>query len=114
MSARLVDAERGSHGSHGSARRGSERSFGIVFAVVFAVIGVLPFFTAGYVRIWALTLSGAFALNRTVSPVAILLVYRVPSSWSTPRSPTVVVECGVWGIVHRVLALLRWAPSAIV
>jgi hypothetical protein len=79
---------------------GSDRSFGIVFAVVFMVIGVLPIFTDGDARVWALSLSGAFLLtaavrprllnplnrvwarfgmllNRIVSPVALLIVYTV-------------------------------------
>ena len=82
------------------ARPGSDRAFGIVFAVVFGIVGVVPFFTAGYVRVWALALAAAFlgvavvkpallaplnklwlrvglVLNRIVSPVALLLVYCV-------------------------------------
>jgi hypothetical protein len=87
--------------SHASpAKPGSDRSFGIVFAAVFAVIGLLPLFTAGYVRAWALAVSAAFLaaavvrpsvlaplnrfwlrvgllLNRIVSPVALFIVYCV-------------------------------------
>jgi saxitoxin biosynthesis operon SxtJ-like protein len=85
--------------AHASApERGSDRSFGFVFSAIFALIGVWPIFTAGHVRAWALALSAAFglagivrprwlaplnrlwmrvglALNRIVSPVALLLVY---------------------------------------
>jgi hypothetical protein len=79
---------------------GSDRSFGIVFAVVFLIIGVLPIFTDGDARPWALSLSAAFLLtaaarprllnplnrawarfgvllNRIVSPIALLIVYSV-------------------------------------
>lgn len=80
------------------AAHSSDRAFGIVFSVVFLAVGVLPLFTAGNARTWALSLSGAFLLaamlwpqllaplnriwarigvllNRLVSPVALLIVY---------------------------------------
>ncbi|WP_119270105.1 SxtJ family membrane protein [Taklimakanibacter deserti] len=36
------------------ARAGSDRSFGIVFAVVFALIGLFPLTHGGDIRLWAL------------------------------------------------------------
>lgn len=59
------------------AEHSSDRSFGIVFGVVFGVVGVLPFFTAGYVRVWALALSGAFLLTATVRPRLLAPLNRV-------------------------------------
>ncbi|NQU60685.1 MAG: hypothetical protein HQ512_06115 [Rhodospirillales bacterium] len=45
-------------------KTGSERSFGVVFAVVFAVIGLSPLIGAevgsGAVRVWALAVAGGF------------------------------------------------------
>jgi hypothetical protein len=38
----------------------SNRSFGIVFAVVFAAIGLLPLLSASGVRLWSLTAAAAF------------------------------------------------------
>ncbi len=87
--------------------KGSNRSFGIVFAGVFAVIALLPLFTGRPVRVWAIGLSALFLvaalavpgllaplnelwarvgllLNRIVSPVALLLVYALavlPTGW---------------------------------
>ena len=49
---------------HGS----SNRSFGIVFAVVFAVIGLLPFAFGGGIRLWALLIGGAFLLVALALP----------------------------------------------
>lgn len=41
-------------------KRSSERSFGIVFAVVFAIVGLLPLLSRGEFRIWALGLAAVF------------------------------------------------------
>lgn len=47
--------------SHRKVIAGSDRSFGIVFAVVFAVIGLLPL-AHGEIRSWALIVAAAFAI----------------------------------------------------
>lgn len=39
---------------------GSDRSFGIVFAVVFAIIGLLPLWNGESMRVWALVIAGVF------------------------------------------------------
>jgi hypothetical protein len=39
---------------------GSERNFGIVFAVVFAIIGIAPVYHGGALRWWAIGLGAAF------------------------------------------------------
>lgn len=41
-------------------KRSSERAFGIVFAVVFTVVGIWPFWSQGTVRPWALALAACF------------------------------------------------------
>ena len=55
-------------------KSGSDRSFGIVFAVVFAIIGLLPLWGGGNIRIWALIiaalfLSAALVFPKTLSPL---------------------------------------------
>ena len=50
------------------ARIGSDRSFGIVFAVVFAVIGLFPLWAGAAVRPWALTLAGAVLFAALAAP----------------------------------------------
>ena len=51
---------------------GSERSFGIVFAVVFVVIALLPLLAKadqeGIVRIWALIVAAFFAISALTMP----------------------------------------------
>ena len=46
----------------------SDRSFGIVFAVVFAIIGLWPLLGSGQVRIWALGIAVAFILAALARP----------------------------------------------
>ena len=47
---------------------GSDRSFGIVFTVVFAIVGCLPLLKSGEPRYWALGVSGAFLVVALVIP----------------------------------------------
>lgn len=54
--------------SHFKTERGSDRSFGVVFALFFFAVAVFPFFTKGEIGYWALGLSGAFAVIAWVYP----------------------------------------------
>lgn len=57
------------HRSHDDAEEiGSDRSFGIVFTVFFAVVGCLPLISGGPVRIWALGVSGGFLVVALAIP----------------------------------------------
>lgn len=49
---------------HGS----SDRSFGIVFAVVFALIGLLPLAFGGSPRVWSLLVSAVFLILALAMP----------------------------------------------
>jgi hypothetical protein len=49
-------------------RVSSDRSFGFVFTVVFAIIGLFPLFRGGQLRIWALGFSGFFLLVSLTVP----------------------------------------------
>ena len=63
-----------SHGTHedfdreNELKAGSKRSFGLVFAVVFTVIGFWPLVGGGAVRFWALAVAFLFALAAVVWP----------------------------------------------
>jgi len=57
-----------SFSSQTSVTVGSERSFGFVFAVVFAIVGLLPLFGGEPLRLWALGVAGAFALIALIRP----------------------------------------------
>ncbi|MDA1091006.1 MAG: SxtJ family membrane protein [Proteobacteria bacterium] len=50
---------------------GSERSFGIVFAVVFAIIGLAPLWDGSPYRLWALIVAAAFLAAGMVAPVVL-------------------------------------------
>jgi len=80
---------------------GSDRSFGLVFTLVFSIVGLLPLTGGAPIRVWALVIAGLFfaaalllpgllnplnrlwlrfglLLNRVVSPVVLgLLFYLV-------------------------------------
>ena len=55
----------------------SDRSFGVVFAVVFVVIAAWPLLAGNAVRSWALVVAGAFALIAMLMPA----VLAVPNRW---------------------------------
>ena len=55
--------------AHTEVEMGSERSFGIVFAVVFAIIAVWPLvFHGGSVRLWALAVAAVFLVIAFAAP----------------------------------------------
>ena len=86
---------------HSSApERGSDRSFGLVFAAVFTIIGCWPLIKSGPLRLWALAVAAVFLglalaaprllaplnrlwmqfgllLGRIVAPIVLFLVYLV-------------------------------------
>ena len=49
-------------------KRGSDRAFGIVFAVVFALIGFWPLVSGATPRIWALAIGGVFLAVALIYP----------------------------------------------
>lgn len=51
-----------------AVRGSSDRSFGIVFAVFFALLGLSPLWKHHPVRPWALALSGLFLIISTLRP----------------------------------------------
>ena len=77
--------------NHTSTEKPSEKSFGVVFSIVFLIIAIYPLIKDEDVRLWAIIVSGiflllAFILNMiwfkfgvllgfTVAPIVILLVY---------------------------------------
>ena len=50
------------------AKTGSERSFGLVFAVAFAVFGAGPLLRGHEPQLWALLLAGGFLLTALIVP----------------------------------------------
>ena len=56
---------------HSTIEAGSSKSFGIVFATVFAIIGLYPLFTGSSIRLWALLIGGVFLLLSLAIPRAL-------------------------------------------
>lgn len=48
------------HSGNHEVKVGSERSFGIVFAIVFTIIGTLPLINEGELRLWSLLIAVVF------------------------------------------------------
>lgn len=53
---------------YSSVEVGSSRSFGLVFAAAFSLIGLLPLINHGSVRWWSLIISAVFLLVAMVAP----------------------------------------------
>jgi hypothetical protein len=60
-----------------AAPRASDRSFGVVFTVVFAIVGLLPLLDGHAVRWWALGIAAAFAALAFIRPALLAPLNRV-------------------------------------
>ena len=58
-------------------KAGSERGFGLVFSVVFAVIGLWPVMDGGDFRLWALIAAGAFLAAGLLVPAVLRPLNRL-------------------------------------
>ncbi len=87
---------------------GSERTFGLVFAAVFALIGLWPLMGGAPVRPWALGLMAVFTLFAFVRPVALrplnLLWHRFG----------MLLHCIVSPLVMGMLFFLTVTPLALI
>ena len=54
--------------AHRKPKPGSNRTFGLAFAVLFAVVGFWPLLSGGGYRLWALCLALAFAVVALIAP----------------------------------------------
>jgi Saxitoxin biosynthesis operon protein SxtJ len=59
------------------AQSSSDRAFGIVFAVVFLLIGVLPLVFGGAVRVWSVAVSAIFLAIALLRPVLLAPLNRL-------------------------------------
>ncbi|MBL4719606.1 MAG: hypothetical protein JKY20_00535 [Alphaproteobacteria bacterium] len=58
-----------SFSSRTSVTVGSERSFGLVFAAVFALIALAPLLDGALIQLWALVVAAGFALIAFIYPI---------------------------------------------
>ena len=72
-----------------TAKQGSPRGFGIVFAVVFAIIGLWPLMDGEGVRVWALAAAAAFLVLALMRPSLLAPLNRL---W-----------LGLGAILHRIV-----------
>jgi hypothetical protein len=52
-------------------KRGSDRSFGLVFAAFFAIIGLLPWLQSRPAQLWAIAVATAFACAALLAPIVL-------------------------------------------
>ena len=62
---------------HAQPKMGSERNFGLVFAAVFVLMGVLPLVRTGEVRLWPLPIAAVFLAAAVVRPRALAPLNRL-------------------------------------
>jgi hypothetical protein len=60
---------------HLTVKSGSEKSFGIVFAIVFLLIGIYPLINGSEIRLWSLI----------IAPIFFMLAYVAPQYLSVPN-----------------------------
>ena len=65
------------HQSHIEIKAGGEKSFGIVFAVVFALISLFPLLKGGDVRVWAMGVAAVFAGSAFLAPRLLTIPNRL-------------------------------------
>lgn len=62
---------------HDAATMGSERNFGLVFAVVFSVIAVWPLLAGNQLRWWALAVAFVFLITALLIPRVLVPLNRM-------------------------------------
>jgi hypothetical protein len=55
----------------------SNRSFGLLFTVVFALVGTTPWWSGGSVRLWAIVVAAVFGLAAIATPRALAPLNRL-------------------------------------
>ena len=60
-----------------AVKASGHRAFGIVFAVVFAVVGLWPLMSQGGVRVWALVVAALFLVAALLAPALLALPSRL-------------------------------------
>jgi len=63
--------------THIHTEQGSEKSFGVVFAIVFLIVGLYPLISSEDFRVWALVVAAIFLLLAFLSPKILALPNRL-------------------------------------
>ena len=59
--------------SHIHTEQSSEKSFGVIFSIVFLIVSLYPLFNSEGLRIWALAVSAIFLLFAFLAPSILIL-----------------------------------------
>ena len=96
---------------HRKPKPGSNRTFGLAFAILFAIIGFWPLLSGGAFRVWALCLSLAFAAVAVLTPRLLgplnLVWFRLGILLHKTTSPVVMGLVYYLAIVPTGL-VMRW------
>ena len=65
------------YNSYIKTKRGSERSFGLVFAVFFMIIAIYPLWKGEEFQLWALFLSITFLLLGLIIPRSLVVLNKI-------------------------------------
>ena len=63
--------------NYSNNQKGSEKSFGIVFSMVFLIVALFPLISSEKVRIWALVLSAIFLLLAFLAPKSLVVLNKI-------------------------------------
>lgn len=94
--------------SHAEIQVGSERSFGLVFGAVFAIIGCFPLISGEPVRLWALALAITFVIAAFVAPRILAPLNRLWFKFG------MLLSAVVTPIVMSLLFFVTVTPTAII
>ena len=90
-------------------RAGSERAFGLVFAGVFAIVGLAPMLDGDAARLWALGVAAVFAASALLAPRLLrplnLVWFRFGLLLNTVVSPLVFGVLFLFAILPTALAM---------
>ena len=99
------------HESYITVKVGGEKSFGVVFALIFSLVGLYPLVNGGPVRTWALVAALAFLLLAFLRPALLAvpnrLWFKISSLMAAVMAPIVMALVYFLAIVP-VGVVLRW------
>ena len=89
--------------SHISVEEGSEKGFGIVFAIIFLLIGLYPLLEGNEVRMWSLMMATVLSALAYVAPkmlsVPNKLWFRIATAMGTVLAPLVMAFIYIISVV---------------
>lgn len=98
-------------------RMGSERSFGLVFTVVFVVVGLLPLWSGGAPRWWSLGVATGFLLAALVWPRALrplnLLWFRFGLLLHRVTNPLIMGLIYFGAVTPMAVVMRLWGRDAL-